>query len=124
MSLKKCLYAGGLAVVMGSALLAAKPEAGTETDSAARKPGHARLTKPWNELKDLTEDEKTKILAVHQKAVDEMHEIEAKEHKDIMALLTDAQQKEVETVEAKDKEAARTARSHRATTQPSADAAK
>ena len=121
MSLKKCLYAGGLAVLMGSALMAAKPDAGT-ADTAAPKKGHARLTKPWNELKDLTDDEKTKIVEVHQKALDEMHEIEAKEKKDIMALLTESQQKEVEAIEEKDKEAAKASRTHKATTQPSAEA--
>ena len=122
MSVKKSLYVGGLATVMASALMAAKPQAsGTDSETTPRK-GHARLTKPWNELKDLTDDEKTKIIEVHQKAVDEMHEIEAKEHKDIMALLTDSQKKEVEEIEAKDKEAAKAGRTHRSTTQPSAEA--
>ena len=51
-----------------------------------------------------------------------MLEIEAKEHKDIMGLLTESQQKEVEAIEAKDKEAAKAGRAHKATTQPSADA--
>jgi len=114
MSMSKLLWAGGLAVVMGSAIFAASP---APTDTPAPHKGHGRLTKPWNELKDLTDDEKTKILAVHQKAIDEIHDIEAKEHDDILALLTDDQKKEIAAIEAKDK-----TKTHKATTQPAAEA--
>jgi Spy/CpxP family protein refolding chaperone len=115
--ISKALLLGGAALLMSSVLLAApkEPAAG---DAPALHKGHGRLTKPWNELKDLTEDEKTKILAIHQKALDEIHEIEAKENTDILATLTDSQKKEVADIEAKDKAAAREGRSHKPTTQP------
>lgn len=116
MTLSKSLWMCGAALVMGSALLAADSNSGT---TPAPTHGHARLTKPWNELKDLTDEEKTKIIEIHQKALDEIREIDAKEHTDILAVLTDDQKKEVETIEVKDKEAQRAARSKKATTQPS-----
>lgn len=118
MSLSKTLWAGGVAVLMGSAFLVAKTEAPAGDTAAPAHHGKGRLTKPWNELKDLTDDEKTKILAIHQKAIDEIHDIEAKEHSDILALLSDAQKTEVAAIEAKEKEGAR----HKATTQPAASA--
>lgn len=124
MTFSKSLWMCGAALVMGSALLAADSNspAGSGT-TAAPTHGHARLTKPWNELKDLTDDEKTKIVEIHQKALDEIKEIDAKENQDILAVLTDDQKKEVAAIEAKDKEAQRAARSKKATTQPSAAAA-
>jgi hypothetical protein len=104
---------------MGSALLAAD----SSTPTAAPSRGRARLTKPWNQLKDLTDDEKAKILEIHQKAVDEVKAIDAKEHEDILAVLTDDQKKEIATIEEKDKEAQRASRSKKgATTQPAAAA--
>ncbi|HEY2586979.1 MAG TPA: hypothetical protein VGI81_14635 [Tepidisphaeraceae bacterium] len=127
MSFSKSLWMCGAALLMGTAVLAADSgtsgaKAAGETPAAATpatpRAGRARLTKPWNELKDLTEEERTKIIAVHQKALDEVHAIEAKEHADILALLTDEQKKEVAELEAKAKEAQRTARSKKPTTQP------
>lgn len=116
MTFSKSLWLCGAALVISSAVMAADSKTATDSTPAAPK-GHARLTKPWNELKDLTEDEKTKILEIHQKALDEVKEIDAKEHKDIMALLTEDQQKEVAEIEKKDK-AARSTR--KPTTQPAA----
>jgi Spy/CpxP family protein refolding chaperone len=119
MAFSKAIWAGGLAVAMGSAIFAAKTDtAAPAADTPAPHHGHGRLTKPWSELKDLTDDEKTKILAIHQKAIDEIHDIEAKEHEDILATLTGAQKKEVADLETKEKEAAHA--HHGATTKPSA----
>lgn len=128
MSFSKSLWMCGAALLMGTAVLAADsgasgakpasdaPAAATPATPRARR---ARLTKPWNELKDLTEEERTKILAVHQKALEEVHAIEAKEHADILAMLTDEQKQEVADIELKAKEAQRAARSKKPTTQPS-----
>jgi Spy/CpxP family protein refolding chaperone len=118
MSVSKALLFGGAALLMGSVLAAAPKDPAGAGDAAAHK-GHGRLTKPWNELKDLTDDEKTKILTIHQKALDEIKDIEAKENTDILATLTDAQKAEVKEIEAKDKEAAHE-RTHKPTTQPTA----
>jgi Spy/CpxP family protein refolding chaperone len=117
MTFSKSLWLCGAALVISSAVMAADSKTATDSTPATPK-GHARLTKPWNELKDLTDDEKAKILEIHQKAVDDVKEIDAKEHKDIMALLTEDQQKEVAEIEKKDK----AARSKKPTTQPAAAA--
>jgi Spy/CpxP family protein refolding chaperone len=113
MTFSKSLWACGAALVMGSALMAADSSTPAETPAPR---GHARLTKPWNELKDLTDDERAKILEIHQKAVDEVKEIDAKEHTDIMALLTEDQKKEVADIEKKEK----MSRTRKPTTQPAA----
>lgn len=116
MSMSKKLCATAVAALLGgSALLVVAADAPAPTETTPAHHGKGRLTKPWNELKDLTDDEKTKILAIHQKALDEVHAIEAKEHSDILATLTDDQKKEVAEIEAKDKE-----KTHKATTQPTA----
>jgi hypothetical protein len=128
MSFSKSLWMCGAALLMGTAVLAAdsgtsraKPagEAPAKASPATPRASRARLTKPWNELKDLSEEERARILAVHQKALEEIHAIEAKEHADILAMLTDDQKKEVAELELKAKEAQRAARAKKPTTQPS-----
>lgn len=120
MRFSKSFLACAAALVMGSALLAA--DSGTSESTAPRTHARVRLTKPWSQLKDLTDDEKAKILEIHQKAVDEIKAIDAKEHTDILAVLSDNQKKEVATIEEKDKEAQRASRRKASTTQPSAAA--
>lgn len=121
MSVSKKLWALGAVAVMGSAILAANP-AGTDSTAAPKRQTRTRLTRPWSELKDLTSDEKSKILEIHQKAVDQVHEIEAQEHKDILALLTDQQRKEVADLETKQKEQQRENRTRRSGTASSSGA--
>lgn len=116
MSLSKSLWVCGAALAMGTMVWAAD-SSGTKSDApeTPARTGHARLTKPWNELKDLTADEKAKILEIHQKALDEEKAIQKKEHADILAVLTDDQKKEVAAIEVKE----RSARAKKATSQPS-----
>jgi hypothetical protein len=82
----------------------------------------ARLVKPWSELKDLSEVQITKIKGFHEKALEETRVIEAKEKADCMAVLTDAQKKELETAIGDDKKqtAERRVERERAATEPSA----
>ena len=87
--------AAGLSVVQGLPHAAAAPTT-----------RQARLIKPWSEIKDLSEDQITKIKAIHEEALIEEHKIEAKEKDDCMALLTDAQKKELEAAMVADKKAA------------------
>jgi Spy/CpxP family protein refolding chaperone len=121
MSVGKGLLSGGVVLLLSVVVCAAPGDnnSGEKTPTASRR-SRAGLTKPWNELKDLTDDEKTKIVEIHRKAVDQVHEIEAKEHADIVALLSDQQKKEVAEIEAKDRQATRERR--RPATQPSASA--
>ena len=114
MSMSKGLWVGAMSLMMGAALLAAPPSnsgsgsgngSGDSTTATPRRQARAaRLTRPWSELSDLTEDEKAKILEVHRKALDEIRQIQAKEHSDILAFLTDSQRKEVADLEAKQRQ--------------------
>ena len=119
---------GGVAMLVGAALLVAAPSGsnssgGGTAGTAAARQGRVRLTKPWSEMTSLNEQEKSRILEIHRKAVDQIHEIEAKEKQDILALLTPAQKKEVEDIEAKDKLEAKERRSRNPTTRPARGAA-
>jgi hypothetical protein len=68
---------------------------------AKRRATPARLTKPWNQLTGLSEDQKKQIRQIHRKSVDEVKAIEARERDDIMALLSDAQRAELKGLEEK-----------------------
>ena len=120
MSLGNIFWTGGASLIVSSALLLARPTgSGSDTDTA--KPPRrtqARLIKPYSELTDLTESEKSRIIAIHQKALEQIHSIEAREKQDIEAVLTAQQKKELAAIESKDREAARERRSRRPTTQP------
>jgi len=109
------MWLSGVAVLMGAAFLAAKPAGDSDSASAPKRQRTARLTKPWNELKDLTDDEKAKILGIHEQANEQVNAIRTKEHQDILAVLSDEQRKEVAEIEAKDKEQARESRSRKST---------
>jgi hypothetical protein len=61
----------------------------------ARKP--AKLNKPWGQLTSLSEDQSSKIRAIHAKALAETKAIEEREKAEIMALLTDAQKAELKS---------------------------
>ncbi len=73
------------------------------------KPIH--LVKPWSGLTTLTDDQKTKINGLHVAALEEISKIDAKEKDDIMAVLTDEQKKELDTI-AENEKAAKKAASH------------
>jgi hypothetical protein len=63
----------------------------------------AKLVKPWSDLKDLSDEQKTKIREIHAKALDEIKAIKEKENADITALLTDAQKDEIKSMTEKEK---------------------
>lgn len=113
MSVRRSMWLSGVAVLLGAAVLAATPGGDSPATSTPKRQRAARLTKPWNELKDLTDEEKTKILGIHEQANEQVNAIRMKEHQDILAVLTDEQRKEVSEIEAKDKETARESRSRR-----------
>ena len=94
-----------------------KPDTTPKTEA---KPDtkNTRLVKPFSELKDLSADQTEKLKAIHRKYLDELHALEAKQHEESMAVLTDAQKKELTEIEAADK----TARKTPAAAKPKADA--
>ena len=75
----------------------AKPEAreSKPARAEAEKARPGRLTKPWSDLKSLTDEQKAKIIEIHRQAVAAKKEIDRKEKEDVMALLTPEQQAEL-----------------------------
>lgn len=112
---KRFVGIGLAALVMGAGFTVVQglPHAGAAPTSRPVK-----LVKPYSELKDLSEEQVTKIKEIHEKALGEVHEIEAKEKADCMAILTDAQKKELETAMAEDKKEAAERRVEREHTSP------
>jgi hypothetical protein len=117
--------AGLGAVVLGAALVGAQQQSssssGQSTSNSAQQQqtttprrSSNRITRPWSQLSDLSDDVKTKIIAIHRKSLDDVAAIRAKEHEDIVALLSEAQKKQLVDVEAQ----GRTRRG--ATTRPAA----
>lgn len=105
MQLTKGLWAVAFGLVTGAALLAAPPTGDSGSAPATpQRQTRVRLTRPWNQLTDLTDDEKKKILELRGKAEEEIRQIRDRERKDILALLTEDQKKEVAEIEAKDRQ--------------------
>src|SRR5947209_650338 len=62
-----------------------------------------RLIKPFSELKDLSAEQVEKLKVIHRKHLDAVKALVAKEHEDFLGVLSDAQKKELEDLEAQDK---------------------
>jgi len=86
----------------------AKPAAAAQ-EKRMKKAKAVRLTKPWNQISSLSEDQKAKIGEIHKKALEEKQAIEKREHEEIMAVLNDEQRAEI-TKMREDEEAARKAK--------------
>jgi hypothetical protein len=91
----------GAATVLSASMLAVAEDATTQPAEAPHAAMHAKLTKPWSELTDLSDEQKAQIAAVHAKALEETKAIRDKETADIDAVLTDDQKKELTALEAK-----------------------
>ena len=99
------LALGSTFMVSGVSRAADEAKPATEAKPAEAKP--IKLVKPWGDLKTLSDDQKSKIDAIHKKALAEINAIEKKEKDDITALLTDANKAEMkDQAEAKKKDAA------------------
>jgi hypothetical protein len=108
------LVVGLGALALGTALVAAQQNAGSAQNNstsaqqaAPQRQSSSRLTQPWSRLSDLSDDAKGKIIEIHRKSVAEVNAIRAKEREDIMALLSDAQKKQVAEIEAQGRQRAR-----------------
>ncbi|HEY8749370.1 MAG TPA: hypothetical protein VIM11_15405 [Tepidisphaeraceae bacterium] len=90
------------AVVLGAALVTGQQQQQQQQQNTTtpQRQTRARLTSPWTQIKDLSDDTKSKIIELRRKSVEERAVISAKERSDIMALLSDAQKKEVTDYEA------------------------
>jgi Spy/CpxP family protein refolding chaperone len=68
------------------------------TEKPAKKAKAVRLTKPWNGISSLTDEQKAQIDTIHKKKVEDVKELERKEKEAIMALLNDQQKAEVQAM--------------------------
>jgi hypothetical protein len=94
--------AGLSVIVLGAALVTGQQQQSTTqpAQQTQRRASRGRLTQPWTAIKDLSDDVKAKIIAIHRKTLDERAALDARERDDIFALLNDEQKKEVNGYEA------------------------
>ena len=96
----KWLVGVGAAVLVAGTLVTAEQQ---QQRAAATQPAQTRrqrLTQPWSQVKDLTDDQKTRIVDILGKAAEQVRSINAKRDADIMALLTDDQKKQADELQA------------------------
>jgi hypothetical protein len=85
----------GLMIGLGLTAVAQQmPATPAEPDTTAAEV-KGRVIAPYNLLKDLTDDEKSKIISIHQAELDAQKALVAKEKVDILAVLTEAQRVEL-----------------------------
>jgi Spy/CpxP family protein refolding chaperone len=94
----KSLRGIALAASGFSALLAASLIVRAQDTPAAEPAKHStiRLEQPYSKIPDLTDDEKSKIEAIHKTALEQIKTVHDKEAADIRALLTDEQKTELD----------------------------
>jgi Spy/CpxP family protein refolding chaperone len=85
----------------------AKPAAAQE--KKMKKEKAVRLTKPWNQIASLSDEQKAKINEIHKKAVEDRQAIDKREHEEAMAVLTEEQRTELAKMK-EDEEVARKAK--------------
>ena len=105
---KMHLLAGLLGVALACAIVAAqdattRDSTGGDDKAAAKAAGRNRLTRPWNTIASLSDDQKEKIMAIHSKANDDVRAVRDKEESDIMTVLTDEQKAELKAMQDKAK---------------------
>lgn len=82
--------------------------AGPTSNPSSQPTGRrSKLVQPWSHLTTLSAEQKSNILQIHSKALDEINKIKDKEEADITALLTDAQKQELKTILDQEKLAAK-----------------
>jgi hypothetical protein len=79
-----------------------------------------RVEKPYSEISNLTDDEKSKIAELHRKSLEEIKAIREKETDDIRAVLTDDQKTQLDKIiaETRDKREAKMKEKKAAATEP------
>ena len=94
------VVACALLLVAGFASVRAEdtPEAKKSDAAATAGGGKGRLTMPWSKISSLSDDQKSKIKAIHATAIEEAKKIKDKETADIMALLSDEQKTEAKAL--------------------------
>jgi hypothetical protein len=94
MNLRNCIV--GTAALSLLAIVAAIAQDATTMPSEEHRTTRTRMVAPFNLLSDLSDDQKSKIADIHRDELAQEHALRAKEHDDIMALLSDDQKKELD----------------------------
>ncbi|HEX4053084.1 MAG TPA: hypothetical protein VHX86_02355 [Tepidisphaeraceae bacterium] len=101
MNVRTCLAALAATVLVGACVIAIADDSTTQPSPEMRTPTRSRIVSPFNQLTDLTDDQKDKIRDIHAQTMEQERQIRQKEQDDIMAVLTDDQKKELTDLEAK-----------------------
>lgn len=109
MSVRKFVVGIAASMIVGSTALVVAQEAAAPSPAAV-EPTRVRLPRAYAQLTGLTDDQKSKILDIREKADKQIEAIRAQENDDMQAVLTDAQKEELKTVEAKLEDEARSRR--------------
>jgi len=94
----------GTTVVLRAADEPAKPTQQEKKDAKREAKAEAKelkLVEPWKNISTLSAEQKSKIDAIHQKALDDISEIRAHERVEILALLSDEQKAELKAYQDK-----------------------
>jgi hypothetical protein len=92
----KHLAGAGLGLMIGLGITAvAQQMPTTPADDTATAEVKGRIISPYSLLTDLTDDEKSKIISIHQAELDAQKALLAKEKTDILAVLTAQQRTEL-----------------------------
>jgi Spy/CpxP family protein refolding chaperone len=97
-----CVVIGGSVIAWAADDKPPKADAPAKSDKSSFAP-KAKIPAKYAALDDLTDDQKAKILAIHEKALAEIHDIQKKEDAESEALLTPAQIDEIKANESKNK---------------------
>ena len=69
------------------------------TNLRADQPREIRLVQPWNKLTTLSDDQKKLMAEIHQKALADHKEIDRRENREMMEVLTAEQQAEFRAIQ-------------------------
>ncbi len=98
------LISGSAALALSATTRPATPRpAATRPTAVDRRP--PRLVQPWSWIGSLTENQKQKIAAIHQAALEEIRAIQRREDEQCLSVLSDSQRAEL--LEAEEADAAR-----------------
>ena len=99
------VVAAPLILVIALVARAADEKKTEKTDKVEGKAVTVKLTQPWSKLTTLSDDQKTQISDIHQKALAQIKAIHDKEEADIMGLLNDEQKAELKKLQDDEKAA-------------------
>ncbi len=98
-------FSWSVALVLSTAFFLSSAHFATAADAKpakADKPKVVRLTKPWKDIASLTDEQKSQLVEIHRKALDEAKQVAQREHDASMAVLNDAQKTELTAMQEKE----------------------